>query len=156
VLCYFILNLSLRLWRHKIYINEKITKPGPPPTFSLPVLSSPPDDMHPIPTRILLLFLSFSSLVAAVDLAQCLDDFKAAANSTADGGVDSQGRPTSPVDAVGFTYKTCVEQCGSGAIESFGWNGFTRSFSSWFLPWLALISELPFGSLNYADDFASG
>jgi hypothetical protein len=111
--------------------------------------------MHPIPTRILLLFLSFSSLVAAANFAECLADFKEVANSTTGGGVDSQGRPTSPVEAVGLTYKTCVEQCGSGAEEP-SWNLFIQSFSSWLLPWLALTSRLPFDSSNYMDDFVSG
>jgi hypothetical protein len=110
--------------------------------------------MHPIPARIFLLFLSFSSLVAAVNLTQCLEIFKSGSNFTI-GGVDSLGNPTSPAAAVGLTYKTCVAQCGSGA-GNFSWNEFTQLFSSWLLPWLALIGELPLGSENYVDYFVSG
>jgi hypothetical protein len=40
--------------------------------------------------------------------------------------------------------------------RSFNWREFAQLFSSWLLPWLALISQLPFGSGNYADDFLSG
>jgi hypothetical protein len=110
--------------------------------------------MHPIPARIFLLFLSFPSLVAAVDFTQCLEIFKSGSNFTI-GGVDSLGNPTSPAAAVGLTYQTCVAQCGSGA-GSFSLNEFTQSFSSWLLPWLALTSKLPFGSENYVDDLVSG
>jgi len=108
-----------------------------------------------ISTRILLLLLSLSSLVAAVNFTQCMEDFKQDFNTIADGGVDSQGRPVSPAEAVGLTYRTCVELCRTDAT-SFVWGDFARSFSSWLLPWLALLSQLPFGSSNYVDDFVSG
>jgi len=111
--------------------------------------------MNPIPVRIILLFLSLSSLVAAANFTQCLEDFKQTSNSITDGGVDSQGRPVSPADAVGLTYQTCVAWCGTGT-GNFVWSDFARSFSSWLLPWLALLTQLPFGSSNYVDDFVSG
>jgi len=111
--------------------------------------------MNPIATRIPLLLLFFSSLVAAVNFTQCMEDFKRDFNSITDGGVDSQGRPVSPAKAVGLTYKTCVALCGTDT-GNFVWDDFARSFLSWLLPWLALLSQLPFGSSNYADDFVSG
>jgi len=110
--------------------------------------------MHPIPTRILLLLLFFSSLVAAANFTQCLEDFRNN-DPTTIGGVDSRGHATSPAAAVGLTYETCRVRCGSEA-ESFRWKEFAQLFSSWLLPWLALISQLPYGSGNYADDFVSG
>ena len=108
--------------------------------------------MHPIPTRILLLLLAFPSLAIAVNFTQCLDDFRSFPNAT--GGVDPQGRPTSPTEAVGLTYDACTKHCGSAADTD--WNVFTLSLSAWLLPWLALVSRLPFGSANYEDNFASG
>jgi len=110
--------------------------------------------MHPVPTLILLVILFFSSLVAAANFTQCLEDFRKNDPSTI-GGVDSRGNPTSPAQALGLTYKTCTALCGSAA-ERFGWRGFAQIFSSWLLPWLALTSQLPFGSGNYIDDFFSG
>ena len=103
--------------------------------------------------HILFLLLSFSSLVTAVGFIQCFEDFKN--NPDAIGGVDARGHPTNSAGAVGLTYETCTVLCGSGT-ESFSWKEFTRLVSSWLLPWLALISELPFDSENYVDDFISG
>jgi len=108
---------------------------------------------NPILTRTLLPLLFFSSLVAAANLTQCLEDFKQ--NSSAVGGVNSQGQPVSPAEAVGLTYQTCMARCGTD-WETFNWREFAQLFSSWLLPWLALLSQLPFGSSNYADDFVSG
>ena len=110
--------------------------------------------MNPIPARNLLLLLSFTSLVAAAtNFTQCLEDFKA--NSNATGGVNSHGGDVSAADAVGLKYETCTQLCGATA-ESFSWRQFAQLFSSWLLPWLALISQLPFGSGNHVDNFLSG
>ena len=111
--------------------------------------------MHPIPARVIFLLLLFSSLVAARNFTGCLARFK---NNTdnVDGGVDSSGNPTTNLTAVaGLTYETCKVQCGSDA-ETFDWRVFAQLFASWLLPWLALVSQLPFGSGKYEDDFISG
>ena len=108
--------------------------------------------MHPTPIRILFLLLLFSSLVAAANFTQCLDDFKN--DPGAVGGVDSRGHPTSSAEAVGLTYETCKARCGKSA-EIFSWREFAQLFSAWLLPWLALISQLPYGSSSYRDDFIS-
>ena len=109
--------------------------------------------MKPISPRVLLLLLSFTSLVAAANFTQCLDSFKTNPNTTS-GGVDSQGRDVSPADAVGLRYETCTQLCGRTA-ESFDWRQFAQLFNSWLLPWLALLSQLPFGSADLIDDFVS-
>ena len=99
-------------------------------------------------------FLSLFFLsVVATNFAHCLVDFK---NGTiADGGVDYNGRPvTNPKDAVGLTYERC-KLCGSGQ-EPFNWSIFSQQFSAWLLPWLALISQLPFGAEDSLDNLISG
>lgn len=113
---------------------------------------APPPDMNQISTRILLLLFSFSSLVVATNFTRCLEDFKK--NPDAVGGVDSQGHPTNSTAAIGFTYKACTEQCGSSPA-AFNWREFSQLFCAWLLPWLALLSQLPFGSGNLLDDFTS-
>ena len=101
-----------------------------------------------------LAFLPFVLLsVAATNFTQCLIDFR---NNSATGGVDYNGMPvTDSGDAVGLTYEACVDWCGTGK-ESFNWSVFSQQFSAWLLPWLALVSQLPFGAGNRLDNLISG
>ena len=97
----------------------------------------PLDNVHRLPLgpshSVLLLLIS--SVVAAVNFTQCLDDFKNDPNAT--GGVDFRGHPTSPSGAAGFTYKNCAARCGANA-DKFSWREFAQLFASWLLPWLTL------------------
>ncbi|KDR69054.1 hypothetical protein GALMADRAFT_77750, partial [Galerina marginata CBS 339.88] len=80
----------------------------------------------------------------AVNFDQCLKDIN---NMTIDGKTDNHGRPLPPStnNATSITYELCVSQCGAGQ-EPFQWTMFSQEFSSWLLPWLALLSQLPFGA----------
>ncbi|KDR68501.1 hypothetical protein GALMADRAFT_146176 [Galerina marginata CBS 339.88] len=66
---------------------------------------------------------------------------------TIEGKTDNHGRPLPPsaTSATAITYDLCLSQCG-GAQEPFQWNTFSQHFTSWLLPWLALVSQLPFGA----------
>jgi hypothetical protein len=44
-----------------------------------------------------------------------------------------------------FTYKECVDTCGAG-VGAFNWTMFSQDFSTWLLPWIALMFQLPFGA----------
>ncbi|KAI4524038.1 hypothetical protein K525DRAFT_282007 [Schizophyllum commune Loenen D] len=46
---------------------------------------------------------------------------------------------------IAVTYDQCQETCGSGR-EPFSWATFSQQFGNWLLPWLALLSQLPFGA----------
>lgn len=102
-----------------------------------------------------LAFLAFFFLsVAATNYTQCLIDFKA--SNTTVGGIDSNGMPaTDPKDVIGLTYEACTSWCGTKQ-ESFDWSVFSQQFSAWLLPWLALVSQLPFGAANRLDNLTSG
>ena len=102
-----------------------------------------------------LVFLPFIFLsVAATNYTQCLIDFKA--SNTTVGGVDSNGMlTTDPEDVIGLTYEACTYWCGGGQ-ESFDWSVFSQQFSAWLLPWLALVSQLPFGAESRLDNLISG
>ena len=70
------------------------------------------------------------------------------------GGTDNHGRPVNTSDATAITYDLCLRACG-GAQEPFNWTGFSQQFGSWLLPWLALISQLPFGESDKAKNLES-
>ena len=73
-----------------------------------------------------------------------------------DGKTDNHGNPLSPPtsNATAITYDLCVSKCGAGQ-EPFQWTVFSQQFSSWLLPWLALISQLPFGANDTPDNLES-
>jgi hypothetical protein len=104
-----------------------------------------------------LALLSFFSLLVTAtptNFTQCLDDFRN--GNTTEGGTNLYGKPVSdPRDAVGLTYQACKARCGLGQ-ESFDWSIFSQQFSAWLLPWLALVSQLPFGAESHLDNLISG
>ncbi|KAF9648876.1 hypothetical protein BDM02DRAFT_3128752 [Thelephora ganbajun] len=103
---------------------------------------------------LVLLSFFFISVAASANFTQCLIDFRDS-NAT-EGGTDYNGRPVSdPKAAVALTYKACTQWCGSGQ-EGFDWSVFSQQFSAWLLPWLALVSQLPFGAESRLDNLISG
>jgi hypothetical protein len=94
------------------------------------------------------------SVAPSTNFTQYLIAFR---NSDApEGGTDYNGIPASdPRDAVALVYEECAEQCGSKQ-EPFDWTTFSQQFSAWLLPWLALVSQIPFGAESHLDNLISG
>ncbi|KIM49887.1 hypothetical protein M413DRAFT_15651 [Hebeloma cylindrosporum] len=90
---------------------------------------------------------------SAVNFHQCL---KAINNKTVDGKTDNHGNllPPSISNATAVTYDLCVSECGA-TQEPFQWTVFSQQFASWLLPWLALVSQLPFGANDKLDNLES-
>ena len=91
---------------------------------------------------------------AATNFDQCL---KAVRNGTwgTDGVTDNHGHPISDVSqANALSYGLCVRACGAGP-EAFDWPAFYQQFSSWLLPYLALLSQLPFGAESRLSNLTS-
>ena len=105
----------------------------------------------------LLVFLAlFISVAAAseINFTKCLETFRA--NGNAAGGTDFFGKPVNDSrDAVALTYDKCNSLCGTNQ-EPFAWSVFSQQFSAWLLPWLALVSQLPFGAESRLDNLISG
>ena len=94
---------------------------------------------------LLLVLYQCWQVVANTDFPGCYDRLR---NGTfgLDGAVDSNGHRVSDLaQAVGLTYQACKANCGPGA-ETFTWRIFSQQFTAWLLPWLALISQLPYGA----------
>lgn len=85
---------------------------------------------------------------------QCLTDIRSSKWGTT-GGTDNNGYPVADIStATAVTYELCKRACGVGA-DSAIWTRFAQQFSSWLLPWLALISQLPFGAKLRSENFTS-
>jgi hypothetical protein len=92
--------------------------------------------------------------VAGQWTVQCLIDIKVNANVTNNlvGLLDGNGHPVSNIaDATAISYSLCTSFCGSGPFQ---WPVLSQDFSSWLLPSLALVSQLPFGAEERLDSQA--
>ena len=85
---------------------------------------------------ILVLALCFAG-VEAVNLKQCGNILQAAQQNATNG--------TSPAPVLRLSYEECVVKCGGG-IGDITWGAFSQSFGAWFLPWIALMFQIPFGA----------
>ncbi len=64
----------------------------------------------------------------------------------ADDILDNKGHPVSNYEnATAITLESCYRVCGNGS-EPFSFPDFAQESSAWFVPWLALLSQLPFGA----------
>ncbi|KIJ98389.1 hypothetical protein K443DRAFT_9204 [Laccaria amethystina LaAM-08-1] len=73
------------------------------------------------------------------------------------GGRDNHGNHVDISIPTAITHELCVA-AGFGAgpgPKPLRWSIFSQQFSSWLLPWLALVSQLPFGSNDKLDNLDS-
>ena len=90
----------------------------------------------------------------AVNFTECFDTIRSGAYGQS-GGVNAFGQPVSNIsNAVGITYALCKSACGTGP-EPMKWSSFSPQFSAWLLPWVALVSQLPFGAGDRFENFTS-
>lgn len=97
----------------------------------------------------------------ALDQDQCLKDLnsghlRSLTSNNRSLGLDNFGHPVPDANATAISYFDCVEFCpGGNGQEPFFWSMFTQQFAAWILPWIALLSQLPFGAENKLDDLMS-
>lgn len=71
-------------------------------------------------------------------------------------GLNNLGQPVDDDLATAISYQDCIDFCPGGAgQEPFSWSMFSRQTTAWLLPWLALLSQLPFGAMDRVDNFMS-
>ncbi|KAF8835808.1 hypothetical protein BDN67DRAFT_1015203 [Paxillus ammoniavirescens] len=108
---------------------------------------------------VILLILIFANYSNADNFTQCLIDAQLFANETQDtSGLcfnnGSQVHVQSIFNATAITIDACYSQCGTGQ-EPFNWQTFSQDFGAWLLPYLTLISQLPFGGKDHLDNLMS-
>ncbi|KAK0469379.1 uncharacterized protein EV420DRAFT_28246 [Desarmillaria tabescens] len=82
---------------------------------------------------------------AGVNFNQCLDDIQSG-NYGLDGVLDKDGNSILTYEnATAVTLELCYRACGRGS-EPFSFPSFAQESSAWLVPWLALLSQLPFGA----------
>ncbi|KAJ6477355.1 hypothetical protein C8R47DRAFT_1140144 [Mycena vitilis] len=100
------------------------------------------------------LIVSAESVSASIDFPQCFAEIRNGSHGVT-GGTNNQGEPVADIrQATSITYDLCKRACGSGA-GPFSWSAFSQQFSAWLLPWLALLSQFPFGSRYNWDNLMS-
>ncbi|KDQ57903.1 hypothetical protein JAAARDRAFT_250972 [Jaapia argillacea MUCL 33604] len=71
-------------------------------------------------------------------------------------GRDINGRFFPNITAApAITLEACLLMCGGPGQEPFEWNVFSQQFGAWLLPYLALVSQLPFGANGRLDNVVS-
>lgn len=50
-----------------------------------------------------------------------------------------------PPPPLQITYEQCLVECGEG-LGDFNWSVFSQSVTTWYIPWIALIFQIPFGA----------
>jgi hypothetical protein len=92
--------------------------------------------------------------VAGVNFESCLADVRSGLWGPT-GGTDYNGHLVSNIStATGLTYDLCVRACGRGSTSN-EWSRFSQQMGTWLLPWLALLSQLPYGADSRFDNFMS-
>ncbi|KAF8436496.1 hypothetical protein L210DRAFT_3762207 [Boletus edulis BED1] len=121
---------------------------------------------------LLVLLASYPAVSVAVNFTQCLENVMTCANGS-DPSIQacaflnisnvtafsllrtSNGNPILTTDtATALSYHGCYNHCGKGQ-EPFSWSVFSQEYSQWLLPYLALLSQLPFGAPRRMDNFMS-
>jgi hypothetical protein len=103
-----------------------------------------------------LVFWPAAVVANSTDFNTCLTNVQTGAFGVGPGigGTNSHGLPVNVSVATSVTYELCIEACG-GSQEPFSWNVFSQQFGAWLLPWLALVSQLPFGANDNLDNLVS-
>ncbi|KAF8120918.1 hypothetical protein EV363DRAFT_1187658 [Boletus edulis] len=119
---------------------------------------------------LLVLLASYPTVSVAVNFTLCFENVITCANDPSSQACaslnisnvtafsllrTSNGNPILTTDtATALSYHGCHNHCGKGQ-EPFSWTVFSQEYSQWLLPYLALLSQLPFGAPRRMDNLMS-
>ena len=130
--------------RNKLWTRSGLSPPKFEPNAQLLINGKfDTTDRNPLFISLLvfiLVFIPCFSGVNAMSLLECGERLKAARevswNAT---------NGTTPAPVLRLSREECVAECGAG-IGDVSWEAFSQSFGAWFLPWIALMFQIPFGA----------
>ena len=99
---------------------------------------------HPFPTTAAS-FVVFRSVthfphVEAVNLYACGTRLLQLQNTT-----QNTMNTTESSSSLSLTYEQCLVECGTG-MGDIDWAFLSQTFGAWFLPWISLMFQIPFGA----------
>ncbi|KAJ7596456.1 hypothetical protein C8J56DRAFT_288075 [Mycena floridula] len=93
-------------------------------------------------------------IMARLNISQCVVTALTSPELYRDGWRNAKGDSvTDPLLVVGISLEVCKQVCEAPPKPS--WNIFSQQFAAWLLPWLALISQLPFGAETRRENLMS-
>ena len=104
-----------------------------------------PEVAYPLPAIATLLLVVFQLIThfacaEAVNLDACGTTLQRKLQNA----TQSTTNITAPPD-LSVSYHQCVAECGGG-LGNVNWQGFSQDFGAWFLPWISLMFQIPFGA----------
>ncbi|KAJ7596397.1 hypothetical protein C8J56DRAFT_1158509 [Mycena floridula] len=92
--------------------------------------------------------------MARLNISQCIATAVASPEIYRDGWTNAKGDSvTDPSLVAGVSFEVCKKACEGPPSPS--WIIFSQQFAAWLLPWLALISQLPFGAATRRENLMS-
>ena len=104
------------------------------------------ESSHPSLTAAMILILQFVvhiPCVHAVNLGACCTKLRGIQGPPPQPPPNTTGPP--PLPPLNVSYIQCLEECGTG-IGDVDWQDFSQNFGAWFLPWISLMFQIPFGA----------
>lgn len=89
----------------------------------------------------LFLFVIHFTSVDAVNLNACGTRLQAQRNDAVQNATNATESPS----VLHVSYEQCLAECGTG-MGDVNWQAFSQNFGAWFLPWISLMFQIPFGA----------
>lgn len=95
---------------------------------------------HAVVLATLFLLVTCPLVARAVNVDVCGDRVRA--TRAAAWNATHSSVPPPPLQ---ITYEQCLVECGEG-LGDVNWIVFSQSVTTWYIPWIALIFQIPFGA----------
>ena len=147
---------ATRIQRYKeprAYQSSTFTRPALCVNYALPVFGRSqryarmqflriqrPNCEYSYPIGLLTILATCTLVVHAVKINECGTRLKEAQDTA--WNATHSSIPPPPLQ---LSYEQCLVECGEG-LGDISWSVFAQSVTTWFIPWIALSFQIPFGA----------